>query len=72
MPYGTIEVLAYQPPKENEMMVCKCEYLIHEPNRGWRSGYDLTMKAMSFRGAPSRAIFKSMVATMRQYALTGK
>ena len=54
------------------MMVCKCEYLIHEPNRGWRSGHDLTMKAMSFRGATSKAIFKSMVATMRQYALTGK
>lgn len=55
------------------MMVCKCEYLIHEPNRGWRSGHDLGGRSfMSFRGATSKAIFKSMVATMRQYALTGK
>lgn len=51
------------------LVACKCNHLIHEPDIGWgKWPDDLTMKAMSSRGAASLRVFEKMVATLEDFA----
>lgn len=63
-PPATFPVLA-----QMLMAACKCNYLIHEPDMGWkRWPGDLDMKAMSSRGEASLRVFEKMVATLEDFA----